>query len=451
MNENLTLEIKYFGKIHYAKLELNKINVIGGINSSGKSTASKLLYCFLKANSLKRLDYVKEEAIPLMNTIINIVANPQPYGNHGLSGAYSIDDDFLEILDAYKKAKKEYKKIKHLFAIDFVFDQKIKRADGLIRIVLDEYNDYSVPIFKLIWENESLSSFKGISNLYGDFFRCSIINGEDHYYKELRYNYEQYMDDEFEKFNDSEGYYSSHGNFSFLTDVFYLDSFSIFDMKFQDPRYMEHIQYLTDNLRNTDDEVVKNIESVQEKINSIISGQFNSANNEFSFVPEKGYSILKVSEGGDENTIPKSISTENTSSGIKQIGVIQLLLANHKLKPGTFLVIDEPEVNLHPEWQFKFAEILVLLAKELDVIVYLNSHSPMFIESIDAFSEYYDFGDSINFYLTHESNVKGEYSFKRVKNDELYRIYDNLGRPYDLIDQLRLKKHMGDLNGSFNQ
>lgn len=444
MDENLTLEIKYFGRIHYAKLELNKLNVIGGINSSGKSTASKLLYCFLKANSLKRLDYVKEEAIPLMNTIINIVANPQPYGDHGLPDAFSLEDDFSEILDTYQTAKKAYKKIRHLFEIDFIFDQMIERADGLIRIIRNAYNDYSVPIFKLIWENESLSSFKGISNLQGDFFKCSIINGEVYYYKELSYNFEQYLNDEFEKFNDAEGYYSSYGNFSFLTDVFYLDSFSIFDMKFQDPRYMEHIQYLTDNLRDADDEVVKNIESVQEKIDNIISGQFNSSPNEFSFVPEEGYTLVKVSQGGDENTIPKSISTDNTSSGIKQIGVIQLLLANHKLKPGTFLIIDEPEVNLHPEWQFKFAEILVLLAKELDVVVYLNSHSPMFIESIDAFSEYYNFEDSINYYLTQESNVKGEYSFRRIKNDELYKIYDNLGRPYDLIDQLRLKKHLGE-------
>ena len=444
MKENLELEIKYFGRIHYAKLELNKINVIGGINSSGKSTASKLLYCFLKANSLKRLDYVKEEAIPLMNNIINIVANPKPYGNHQLPDVFSMDDDFSEILDTYKTAKKEYKKIKHLFEIDFIFDQMIERADGLIRIIEQAYNDYSVPIFRLIWENESLSSFKGISNLYGDFFKCSIINGEEHYYKELSYNFDQYRDDDFEKFNDLEGYYSAYGNFSFLTDVFYLDSFSIFDMKFQDPRYMEHIQYLTDSLKDSDNETIRNIESVQEKIDKIIKGQFNSSDNGFSFVPEDGYTLVKVSPGGDENTIPKSISTDNTSSGIKQIGVIQLLLANHKLKPGTFLIIDEPEVNLHPEWQFKFAEILVLLAKELDVVVYLNSHSPMFIESVDVFSEYYDFEDSINYYLTQESNIKGEYSFKRIENDELYKIYDNLGRPYDLIDQLRLKKHLGD-------
>ena len=48
---------------------------------------------------------------------------------------------------------------------------------------------------------------------------------------------------------------------------------------------------------------------------------------------------------------------QSTASGIKQIGVIQLLLSNCKLKEDSFLIIDELEVNLHPEWQFKLAEI----------------------------------------------------------------------------------------------
>jgi len=117
---------------------------------------------------------------------------------------------------------------------------------------------------------------------------------------------------------------------------------------------------------------------------------------------------------------------------------------NAKLKKDDFLIIDEPEVNLHPEWQFKFAEILVLLAKDLNITIYLNSHSPFFIEAIDAFTEFYDMQDDVNYYLTQESENEGKYDFTRIRQDELYKIYDNLGRPYDLIDQLRLRKHLGD-------
>ena len=71
-------------------------------------------------------------------------------------------------------------------------------------------------------------------------------------------------------------------------------------------------------------------------------------------------------------------------------------------KVGDILIIDEPEVNLHPEWQVKFAEILVLIASELNVSLYINTHSPMFIEAITLYSEFYDLLDETNVYLTEE-------------------------------------------------
>lgn len=53
MENDLILDIDNVGPISHAKINIGKINVVGGINSSGKSTASKLLYCFLRANSNK--------------------------------------------------------------------------------------------------------------------------------------------------------------------------------------------------------------------------------------------------------------------------------------------------------------------------------------------------------------------------------------------------------------
>lgn len=119
------------------------------------------------------------------------------------------------------------------------------------------------------------------------------------------------------------------------------------------------------------------------------------------------------------------------------------MLLNNKLKKGDYLIIDEPEVNLHPDWQFKFAEILVLLAK-LDITIYINSHSPLFIESIAAFSEFYDMQEDVNYYLTESSGAEGKYDFVKIKSDEIFRVYDNLGNAYDSIDQLRLKKRFGE-------
>ena len=51
MENQMILEISDFGPINDAKIDLKKINVIAGTNGSGKSTSSKLLFCFLTAIS----------------------------------------------------------------------------------------------------------------------------------------------------------------------------------------------------------------------------------------------------------------------------------------------------------------------------------------------------------------------------------------------------------------
>ena len=50
--------------------------------------------------------------------------------------------------------------------------------------------------------------------------------------------------------------------------------------------------------------------------------------------------------------------------------------------------------------------------------------------------------EDINYYLTEESEVKGKYNFTKIGSGELYKIYDNLGNAYDLINQLRLRKKL---------
>ena len=77
MEENLTLEIKHFGKINHADIKINRINVIGGVNASGKSTVTRLLYCFLKANVLNDDEYIRKVLINRINkSLVGLTLHP---------------------------------------------------------------------------------------------------------------------------------------------------------------------------------------------------------------------------------------------------------------------------------------------------------------------------------------------------------------------------------------
>jgi predicted ATPase len=89
----------------------------------------------------------------------------------------------------------------------------------------------------------------------------------------------------------------------------------------------------------------------------------------------------------------------NVATGIKSFGIIQMLLENESLNSNSLLILDEPEVHLHPNWQVKYAEILVLLSKELAIPIVMTSHSPYFIEALEAYSKKYKYESSTNFYF----------------------------------------------------
>lgn len=188
-------------------------------------------------------------------------------------------------------------------------------------------------------------------------------------------------------------------------EIFYIESISMLELKDLDILRVDHINTIKEALESDED-------SNHPKISEILS---------------------KI-----EDIIKSDCSKEDfTSAGIKEIGIIQILLQNNKLKENSFLIIDEPEANLHPSWQIKFAEILVLLAKDLDIHIYLNSHSPMFIEAISLYSQFYDLLSETNVYLTEKLNDK--YNFRKINPKNMGLVYENLTKPYDELDRLKAK------------
>lgn len=448
MENKFNLEIEDFGLINEANIEINRINVVGGVNSSGKSTASKLLYCFLKANSLKREEYILAAILPTLNRFVSIMEHPDPYANADLTAKYTVDDDLDEIFYAYAEANTIFEKLSEANYFE-IPDEILWEMDNEIRTYLfilkdmNEKNAYSF-IVKSLFKNESLLDFEGKASFFNDSFISSVS-----YEKSERADFIQERASDLKSKNlsyddfDEQFIYSTEGEFNFLKDIFYIDSISIFDLdfyinfKYENDGlfgYKEHVEYLLKQLNGTGEndnlskEIIEKIDSVRNNIIKIIGGYVNK--NALDFLMKKGYYFSPIDSDKRFNT--------NISSGIEQISIVEILLYNYKLLPGSFLIIDEPEVNLHPEWQIKFAEILVLLANELDINIYLNSHSPMFIEAISLYAQYYDLIDETNFYLT----VKQEndmYNFKKIDSKDMGEVYENLTKPYDELDKLKAK------------
>lgn len=491
------MEINDYNSIENAEIEINKINVVGGVNGSGKSTASKILYSFLKGNSIKRREYALQSISETINRIIDVL--DYEGNDYGLPEPLNIEDEDAVFIEKYN-AMLEISK-KH----DEIAKTKVKKLGkeltDLINDIVDKLENEGYNTDELEF-NDNISSnaldleFFLFTNFPGEFVDeydmlsklddefsyfynfndthvvCSINNelmnnlfNEDS--EDLSLSSELFIrekeflrdiEDEnlnfYLKHNDSK--YDPYSYFlekGFINSVYYVDNVSILDLlntKEHDSRQLFHMDEIIEDLFESNKEIEygDDVKSILGKIEGIIKGKYSK------YVPvfktnktkeDRIYNKYLNSEDMENNPFLRKINESrsnintyifNTPSGIKQIGVIQLLLLNDKLKKDGYLIIDEPEVNLHPEWQIKFAEILVLIAKELNITLYLNSHSPMFIEAITLYSQYYDLIKQTNVYLTQESQ-NDKYIFRKIDPKNMGAVYENLTKPYDELDKLK--------------
>lgn len=106
------------------------------------------------------------------------------------------------------------------------------------------------------------------------------------------------------------------------------------------------------------------------------------------------------------------------ADGIKSLATLSILDTYQFLERGTLLIIDEPEVHLHPQWVVEMARILVVLAKERGVKVLVTTHSPDLIHAIRDFAENEEFADRTCFYLSRRGDEEeGGYSYKGLGMD----------------------------------
>ena len=150
--------------------------------------------------------------------------------------------------------------------------------------------------------------------------------------------------------------------------------------------------------------------------------------------------LVKEKEGllfADGNDPRVRFSIANLSAGLKVFLVLQELVMNGALKEKGTVILDEPEIHLHPEWQVVFAELLVVLQKALGLHILLTTHSPYFVSALEVYSRKYAVTSSTKFYFA-KSNESNTVIVSDVSNN-LTEIYDSLAKPYQTIEDVEIK------------
>jgi predicted ATPase len=108
-------------------------------------------------------------------------------------------------------------------------------------------------------------------------------------------------------------------------------------------------------------------------------------------------------------------------------------LETGEIKNKGVLILDEPEIHLHPGWQLKFAEILILLQKEFDLTILLTTHSPYFLEALEVYGKKHGIDDRCNYYL---AESKGDTADVREVNGNINDIYKQLAEPFRKLENI---------------
>jgi len=131
----------------------------------------------------------------------------------------------------------------------------------------------------------------------------------------------------------------------------------------------------------------------------------------------------------------QKIDLLNTATGIKTFGLFQVLSQNNYLNKDAVLILDEPEVHLHPKWQLEMAKVIVNLVKG-GVKIVVNSHSPYMIEALKRYSEVEDIEDKTNFYLAENGYIEHQ--------ESLENIFEKLALPMRELKKLKMDKYIND-------
>ena len=458
----MKLMIENVGKISKADIQLDGITIICGENNTGKSTIGKILFSVYESlcdcDSIikeKRKKEIKEEFNKLHKDFILICKEISKTNN------VLIPSDWLnKYVDDFTKFN-DIKEIISNYCIE-IFER--------FNIPKDTVNNKITR-----WKNRAITTLSDICNISDDEILCEIVNNEfnkifygqlikiqdikrsaniklvhDNGVLEFSFNAENRCSSikrEFTITNDNVPVYIENPLvIDYLgeallksTDFFrkvlkpsinYMDIYGeLFSNNIANTLTASFMEIFSPHIKqNTKISAIK----TEKKVSDLMEMLHKLMNGEFLI----DSTILKFKD----NDIAEPLDIRNLSTGMKSVGILERCLNAQLIKEESILVLDEPEIHLHPEWQLKYAEFIVLLQRTLNLTVLITTHSPQFLRAMECFTDKYETMDNLNVYSITENKIENV-SYSEYGISE---IYEKLSKPYDTLQQMLNEKYGDD-------
>ena len=421
----MKLTLKNIGKIGTASVEINGITVIAGENNTGKSTVGRALFAVFNSfcNVQKQIENERVDSIE--NLLDRMYMNGSSRFMR-IANTNEIAKTIVAHIDLYRQAE--------------LFDMQKNIMDLLV-----QYDEGKIESFDENTIAETVSRIKDVLNVSGiDFLKsvlerkldaefneqvCNIFSGDD---GEIQLQIKDKIitvsvENEGSVDIQNPGDVSLHTEVVYIDDPFVLDDPSMFYRRIPsasaDHRY--HLRkklFWPDTEANVFDEIIAKdkLNSIYEKISSVCSGD----------IIRSKRSVLGYQRKGSD----KVLNVRNLSTGLKTFVILKMLLTSGAIERNGTIILDEPKIHLHPEWQLLFAELIVLIQKEFGVHVLLNTHSPYFLNAIEVYTVKYGVDDKCKYYLAFS---KDDISNIEDVTDNIEAIYSKLARPLQDLENER--------------
>lgn len=424
----MKLKISNIGKIEKAAIEIDGITVIAGENNTGKSTIGKLLFAIF--NSMNNMDEkITQERRSRINNIVNISLQGRVLQNTTNFAerrrnintlTRRLSDDIMEYLNGEMVENME----------DFV---RNKINESSIFENKEDMEEFIKECAKRVESLMNISDKKVMTEVITRWFNRVFANQMSPLRDEgIESKVEMVIKDKKVTYIFKENACVNwESEISILHQAFYIDNPFVIDRMstyYGTDKITE--SYLLGFLRNEDGDIYDNIFDAvlaKDKLDEIynILGEVIEGDIETNQDGEYCFKSSKYS---------KPLNIVNLSTGMKSFALIKRLLECGSIKEKDVIILDEPEIHLHPEWQLLYAKLIVLLQKKFDLSMIITTHSPYFIDAIDVFSSKYNISHRTRYYLA--ENV-GELSSMHDVTDNIDAIYKKLSDPMQMLENLR--------------